>query len=217
MAGCCNSRGCDEMFDDRFARKSAVHYRKRGLSPAATRMVDVLTQRGIDGASVLEIGGGLGEISLELLKRGAAHSTTVELSPAYDAQARQLIADAGLTGRAERRIADIATDPGAVEPADVVVMHRVVCCYPDYVALLGAAADHARQHLAFTHPPRNLGSRAVVGLENASSRLRHREFRAFVHPPAAMRAVLVEHGLAATSVRRRGVWQVVAASRDAAS
>lgn len=203
------------MFDERFARKTAAQYRKQGLSPAARRMVDELARRGIDGATVLEIGGGLGEISLELLKRGAARSTTVELSPAYDEQAQRLIAEAGMSGRAERQIADVAIDAGAVEPADVVVLHRVVCCYPDYVALLSAVADHARRHVAFTHPPRNLGSRAVVAVENAASRLRGREFRAFVHPPEAMRAVLTDHGLLATTVHRRGIWHVVAASRSA--
>ena len=26
---------------------------------------------------------------------------------------------------------DLAADPDAVESADVVVLHRVVCCYPD--------------------------------------------------------------------------------------
>ena len=39
---------------------------------------------------------------------------------------------------------DIARSPEAVAPADVVVLHRVVCCYPDHVALLTAAGEHAR-------------------------------------------------------------------------
>ena len=39
------------------------------------------------------------------------------------------------------------------EPADVVVLHRVVCCYPDYQRLLGAAASHAGRLLVFSHPP----------------------------------------------------------------
>ena len=45
--------------------------------------------------------------------------------------------------------------------ADVVVLHRVVCCYPDYERLLGAAADHSRRLLVFSHPPRNVASRAI--------------------------------------------------------
>ena len=70
------------MFNSRFARRMATRYRKRGLDKTAQRMVDLLTQAGVQGANVLEIGGGVGEIQLELLKRGAASATNLELSPA---------------------------------------------------------------------------------------------------------------------------------------
>src|SRR5688572_16023398 len=118
-------------------------------------MVDFLAERGVEGATVLEVGGGVGEIQIELLKRGAASAVTLELSPAYDDEATQLLREAGLEGRVERRLHDIAEDPEAVEPADVVVLHRVVCCYPDYERLLGVAAQHARRLLVFSYPPRN--------------------------------------------------------------
>ena len=144
------------MFDTRFARRRADRYRRRGLDKTSRRMVDLLAQRGVQDATVLEIGGGVGEIQIELLKRGAASATNLELSPAYDAEARQLIAETGLTGRVERRLIDIAANPAAVKPADIVVLNRVVCCYPDYSTLLATAADHARQQVVFSYPPRNL-------------------------------------------------------------
>ena len=118
-------------------------------------MVEFLRQRGIEGATVLEIGGGIGEIELELLKAGAARAQNLELSRAYEQQARELAEEAGLAERVEWRIHDIAADPEGVEPADIVVLHRVVCCYPDYERLLGAAAGRARRALVFSHPPRN--------------------------------------------------------------
>ncbi len=163
-------------------------------------------------ATVLEVGGGIGEIGIELLKRGAASTTTLELSPAYDAEAARLLAEAGLTGRAHRRILDIAAEPDAVEPADIVVLHRVVCCYPDYARLLGAAADHARSEVVFSHPPRNRVSRAVVASQNLLFRVIGRDFRTFAHSPTAMRAVLTEHGFRAREHGGR-VWQVSSASR----
>jgi magnesium-protoporphyrin O-methyltransferase len=55
----------------------------------------------------------------------------------------QLAEAAGLSDRVTRRLVDIAATPEAVEPADIVILHRVVCCYPDYERLLSAAAGHA--------------------------------------------------------------------------
>jgi hypothetical protein len=41
-------------------------------------------------------------------------------------------------------VQDIAVDPEGMEPADIVVLHRVVCCYSDYERLLASAANIAR-------------------------------------------------------------------------
>jgi magnesium-protoporphyrin O-methyltransferase len=213
VAGCCNPRGCDRFFTPRFARRMAKRYRKRGVDGTARRMVDFVAGHGIEGATVLEVGGGVGEIQLELLKRGAARAVNLELSPAYEEEAERLLREAGLAERAERRLVDIAVDPEAVEAADVVVLHRVVCCYPDYERLLGAVAQHARRLVVFSYPPRNAVSRLFVAAANLVFRLLRREYRSFVHPPAAMLAVLEERGLRDAFASHSLVWQVAGLER----
>jgi magnesium-protoporphyrin O-methyltransferase len=127
--------------------------------------------------------------------------------------AGKLAEEAGVGGRVEWRIHDIAEDPEAVEPADVVVMHRVVCCYPDYERLLGAAADHARRALVFSYPPRHAPSRAFWGVFNLVMRLRGSGFRGFAHPPSAMLAVLEGRGLRQTYEQHGRIWQVTGHER----
>ena len=210
---CCNARGCDQFFGASFAQKTAARYRKRGLDRTARRMVGFLEQRGLVDATVLEVGGGVGEIEIELLKRGAAHALNLELSSAYDDEAVKLLREAGLEERAERRVHDIAADPVGVEPADVVVLHRVVCCYPDYERLLGAAAEHAARLVVFSHPPRNVVSRLLFASQNLLFRLRRMEFRTFTHPPAEMLAVLEKRGLRHTFSHRGLVWHVAGLER----
>jgi 16S rRNA G966 N2-methylase RsmD len=210
---CCNSRGCDKFFTPRLARRAAKRYRKKGLDPTARRMVDFLESRGIEGATVLEIGGGVGEIQIELLKAGAQRAVNLELSPAYDEQAERLLQEAALEGRVDRRLHDIAVDPDGVEPADIVLMHRVVCCYPDYERLLGGAAQRTRRLLVFSYPPRNALSRVIVSAENFVFRLLRKEYRSFTHPPAAMMGVLAERGLRRTFARHTLVWQVAGLER----
>jgi 2-polyprenyl-3-methyl-5-hydroxy-6-metoxy-1,4-benzoquinol methylase len=213
MAGCCPSRDYHRFFNQRFARRVANRYRKRGLDKTARRMVEFLRGLGVEGASVLEIGGGVGEVEVELLKAGAARAQNLELSPAYEREARRLARQAGVQGRLDWRIHDLAEDPEAVEPADLVVMHRVVCCYPDYERLLGAAADHARRALVFSYPPRNLASRALYRVFNLAMRLLRSDFRGFAHPPGAMLAVLEDHGLRRAYRRHGPIWQVAGLQR----
>ena len=213
MASPCDPLGCDEFFRAGFARRKAGGYRRRGLDPTAARMVAFLEQRGIAGASVLEVGGGVGDIQLELLRRGAARAVNLELSPAYEAEAGNLVREAGFEGRVTRRLHDIAVDGDAVEPADVVVLHRVVCCYPDYERLLAAAAEHARRLVVFSYPSDSAFARLLLGAENLSFRLRRMRFRVFAHPPARMLAVVGDRGLRPVVVHGGRAWQVAGAER----
>jgi magnesium-protoporphyrin O-methyltransferase len=213
VAGCCDPRGCDQFFGTRFARRTARRYRKRGLDRPTSQIVRFLHSRGLDGATVLEVGGGIGEIQLELLERGAERTVNLELSPAYEQEAARLAREAGVDERVERRIHDIAVDPAEIAPADIVVLHRVVCCYPDFERLLGAAADHARRVLVFSHPPRNPISRAILAAQNLGFRLARKDFRVFAHPPEAMLAVLERHGLRPVFTHRGLPWQVVGLQR----
>lgn len=192
------------MFGPRFARHLARRYRRHGLDRTARRMVDFLEQ-GVEGSTILEIGGGVGEIQLELLRRGAAHATNLELSSAYDGDAATLAAQSEMSDRVTRRLLDIAAHPEAVEAADIVVLHRVVCCYPDYERLLSAAATHAKRLVVFSYPPRNVVSRAGFAAQNTFFRLIGRTFRAFTHPPDSMIDVVVAHGFVAAD-RRSGTW-----------
>jgi 2-polyprenyl-3-methyl-5-hydroxy-6-metoxy-1,4-benzoquinol methylase len=210
---CCDPGRYGKLFNERFARRVARRYRKRGLDKSSRRIADFLRANGLEGSTVLEIGGGVGEIQVELLKAGAARSVNLELSEAYEGEARRLAEENGVGDRVDRRFHDIAAEPEAIEPADVVVLNRVVCCYPDYERLLGAAADHARRLLVFSYPPRSPLSRAVVSLTNALQALRGSDFRAFTHPPAAMLSVLDRRGLRRTYEHHGLVWQIAGLER----
>jgi 2-polyprenyl-3-methyl-5-hydroxy-6-metoxy-1,4-benzoquinol methylase len=201
------------LFSKRAARWDAKRYRRRGLDDTAQEMVEFLRERGIEGASVLEIGGGVGAIQLELLKAGAEHARNVELSPEYEEAALELARELGLDGRVERRLGDVVQEPLLAGTADAVVMHRVVCCYPDYEALVGAAAERARRHLVISFPRPRWAIRAVVGAVNAVARVLRWEFRSWVHPAQALVAAAERRGLSLAAESRGRIWQVAALER----
>jgi 16S rRNA G966 N2-methylase RsmD len=213
MGDCCEPDGYDDVFNNRFALRMSRRYRRRGLSRASRAMVSFLSERGIEGATVLEIGGGVGELQVELLRRGVSHATNLEISTSYEAEAAHLLEGSGMQGRVERRFVDIAQQPEDVEAADVVVLHRVVCCYPDYEKLLGAAGGKAGRLLVFSHPPRNVVTRTWLWWENSVRRLKGDSFRTFAHPPAAMLGVLDRAGLRPTYRWRGFGWSVVGLER----
>ena len=97
------------------------------------------------------------------------------------------------------------------------MLHRVVCCYPDYERLLSAAAGRARRVLVFSYPPRNPLSRMLIALQNLGLRLIGKEFRTFVHPPHEMLAVLAENGLTLRYAHRGVPWRVAGVERPLAT
>jgi SAM-dependent methyltransferase len=210
---CCPPKGYDKLFGQRTARRDAKRYRRKGLDETAERMVEFLRSRGIEGTTVLEIGGGVGAIEVELLKAGAERAVDVELSPYYEAAARELWVEQGLADRIEYRVANVAEDGKDVGPADAVLMHRVVCCYPDYDALVGAAAERTRRYLVMSFPRERTASHIVVRGINLVARLLRWEHRSYVHPVAEMLAAGERRGLKPVLERRGRIWQVAAFER----
>jgi hypothetical protein len=210
---CCSGKGCDEFFNERVAQRDARRYRRKGLDGSARRIVELVRDRGIEGKTVLEVGGGIGAIQVELLQDGAARSVNVELSSAYDPYAAELLHVNGLDARADRRVLDFAERAEELEPADVVVLHRVVCCYPDYELLVGAAADHARDQLVLTFPRVTWWTRLGLGTINRLQRLRRSAFRVYLHAPEAIVAVAGSHGLEIATRERGRLWELVSFER----
>jgi 2-polyprenyl-3-methyl-5-hydroxy-6-metoxy-1,4-benzoquinol methylase len=213
MAACCTPRGYEEVFSEKAARRSARRYRKRGLDATARRIVALL-QPQIEGKNVLEVGGGVGAIQLELLKAGAGRAVNVELSPGYERSATELAREAGVEDRIDHRVGDFVQQADELEEADIVVMNKVVCCYPGYDALVRAAADHSRQRLVMSFPRDAWWMRLGIRLGNIYCRARRLDFRAYLHPPSAIVAAATRRGLRVVTNKEGLVWQVAALERQ---
>jgi len=210
VGGCCPPPGLDDFFGERAAQRDAKRYRRKGLDRTARTIVEFLRGRGLAGRTVLEVGGGVGALELELLKAGAAEAVNVELSPAYDAEAAALAREAGLEERIDRRYGDFAAGM-FVRPADVVLLHRVVCCYPDAGTLVDAAAERAEGVLVLSYPRESLLVRVGFALANLWNR--RIGFRIYVHPVADLLAAAERRGLRRAFEHRGRLWQVAALER----
>ena len=206
MTSCC-ARDYEKVFGRRTADRDARRFRKHGLRGSAKALSELAGD--VHGESVLEVGGGVGAIEIELLEAGAERATSVELASTYEDAAVDLLAERGLRGRVERRVGDFVAEESAIPVHDVVVMHRVVCCYPDVDTLVGSAAEHARRRLVLTYPQERTVIRAVISVVNAVMRVGGSTFQVYVHPFDRIASAAV--GMRLVERRRSGlVWESAA-------
>jgi 2-polyprenyl-3-methyl-5-hydroxy-6-metoxy-1,4-benzoquinol methylase len=191
VAGCCNPTDYRRLFSRKSAARDARRYRQHGLRGTSLELVRLAGD--VRGASVLDVGGGVGAIELELLAAGAERATSVELSGGYEEAAAALVAEHGVENRVERHVGDFVT--AEIEPHDIVVMHRVVCCYPDVDALVGTAADRTRGTLLLTYPQDHMWIRLGLRAINLWLRLTSCGFRTYAHPVTRIAAAAETHGL----------------------
>ena len=204
MTSCCKPPPSEyrRLFNRRSARRDLARYRRTGLTQTERDLVTLCGK--LDGQSVLEVGGGIGALQVELLDAGASRATNVELSGAYEDAATELLAHRNV----ERLVGDFVDLE--VESHDVVLLHRVVCCYPDVDALVGAAAAHTRRRLAVTLPQQRWWIGWGLGLANGWLRIRRCGFRAYHHPLDRVVSAAAQHGLRLERrLQRNLLWESV--------
>ncbi len=151
-----------------------------------------LRAAGVQGRSVLEVGCGRGELSIELLAAGASRVTGMDLSPDNIEVARRISLEDGLSDRVAFLVGNAAE--ADLTAHDVMVHHRVICCYPDPHGFLRNTIAAGRIVQAFSMP-RSAGFMGIVVrvtlfFENLVHRLKKRRFRAYVHDERVVDAAL---------------------------
>ncbi len=203
---------CDPIasrFDEAYAAEKLELYRSAGADPSSRALIEAISTHDVRGRTLLDIGGGVGAIQHELLRRGLDSVQEVEASPAYGAACRTEAERLGHADRIRHLSGTFASVADAVDPADIVTLNRSVCCWHDPLTLLDQAAAKSRWLFGLVYPRdvwwvrhgwRHLGNIRQV-LSRSSLRLST--------PRAAdIEAVLGSHGLHRGSQRSVGVWQI---------
>lgn len=211
--------GCDgfEIFDRKTAESDLARYREHGPDGTTRKLLDMIGRDGVDGATVLDIGGGIGTIDHELLRAGAARATLVDASAQSLAVAREEALRRGHLDRFEIVDGDFVSRASGVESADIVTLDRVICCYPDMVSLVSLSAVRARRRYGLVLPRDRVILRLSARLLNIWFRLRGFRYRAFAHPNDQVDALVRQAGLVPRAEDRTFVWRVVVYERASAT
>ena len=213
MNCCPHCQGADKLFNEDRARSSLQDYRRHGPDRATKRLLEAIESNEVTGLTLLDIGGGIGAIQHELNAAGVTAVTGVDASTAYLRLAQQEAAKRGYAAEARYLHGDFVALADQVEPADIVTLNRVICCYPYMEALVGAAAARAKRYLGLVYPREVWWTKLGIRGLNAFFRLWGSPFRNFVHPTAAVEQVVADNGLHKISQRDGLLWQVVVFAR----
>jgi magnesium-protoporphyrin O-methyltransferase len=214
---CCQCQAAESIFSGLYVRLDVWRYRRKGPRQTTRMLIDALLAEGVTDATVLDIGGGVGAIQHALLKAGAVSATGVDAATAYIAEARREAERQGHAGRVRYHHGDFVELADQIEPADVVTLDRVICCYPDVDALVSLSAGKAQSLYGLVYPREEwwvrLGHRAL----NLTMKLTRNPFRVFLHPTERVDALLQQAGFTRRYYGRTLSWQVAVYRRDGAA
>jgi len=215
-----DSCGCDDhfaIFDKKTADADLARYRKHGPDRTTRMLLDMIRSVGLRGATVLDIGAGVGVIDHELLVDGAEHAVLVDASPPALDAARDEALRRGHLDRAEFVEGDFVSRASAIDRAQIVTLDRVVCCYPDVESLVRMSASRARALYGLVLPRDRAINQVNLRLQNAWFRIRGMAYRAYAHPNRVVDALVADAGLRPRMEDQTFAWRVVLYDRPPAS
>ena len=211
---CCQCQGAEKLFRGVYVRRELRGYRRKGPRRTTRMLLDGVKQQGIDEATILDIGGGVGVIQHELLEAGASQATGAEAAPAYVAAAEEEARRQGHFDRMTHHHGDFIELADEVGPADIVTLDRVICCYPDMESLVRQSVAKARRVYAVVYPRDTwlyaIGHRVL----NALLWLRRNPFRVYMHATRDVEALIHEAGFRRAYFGKTMSWQVAVYSRE---
>jgi magnesium-protoporphyrin O-methyltransferase len=206
----------ERIFDESEAASDLQGWEDDGLPDSTAELIEALRSEGVEGATVIDIGAGVGMVHLELLAAGAATAIDVDASSAYLATARAEAERRGIGDRVAYLHGNAADLAPSLPRADIVTLDRVICCYPDLRALLAAATFPRPRLIGLVHPTDSWWVWGPAAVLNALSRLLRRRDHFYIHRQREIDGLLREAGFRQLHKGGSRVWRVAVYERSPA-
>ncbi len=210
---CGQCQGIESVFNLQAASRELREFRKKGPSKQTVLLVSTIRNLGIQGKTLLDVGGGVGAVQYGLLDAGAATATDVDASTAYLSVAREEATARGYSQRIDHLHGNFVDIAPEIADADIVTMDRVICCYHDMDTLVRLTSAKARAVYGVVYPVDRWWTRLAVAVMNLWLRLSGSPFRTFIHASAEVDALVAASGLQRQFHQVSGFWQVVVYTR----
>jgi SAM-dependent methyltransferase len=206
---CCDEDLAHLSYDGLHAADDLEAWQRDHLHGASRELIEVVAAKGVAGATLLDVGAGVGAVHLTLLERGAARAVDVDASREYLAVAGAEAERRGLADRVEHRYGDVVELADALPPADVVTLDSVICCYPYLPALLDAVLTSRPRVVGITYPRDVWWMRAYMIGYNRINALRRRPGRYYIHRHTDLQRLMADAGYGPVHDGGTRTWRVV--------
>ncbi len=206
---CCQRQAIEDRFDQGFVTERVRQYRQSGPRKETRLLVEALRSEGVEGLTLLDVGGGLGAIEHELVKAGVSRATNVEASQAFIDAAKTEAARHGVNDQVTFLHGDLVELASQVPGADIVTLDKVVCCYRDMASLIRVSVDKAKRRYGLVYPRDDWWMKAALGFENLFESLKGSDWRIHVHSAKKVDRLIREHGMTLRFRRALIDWQIV--------
>jgi magnesium-protoporphyrin O-methyltransferase len=208
---CC---GIEQVFNEQEARRELRKYRRKGPAKSTRILIEALRNEELAGHDLLDIGGGIGAIQQELIQSGVSNVFNVDAASAFVKVSREEAERMGYADRvgyAHGNFVEIADD---VDPADIVTLDRVICCFPDMHRLVSLSAEKAQRFYGIVFPRDTWWVHLASTVFNAVfGVVRRSPFKTFIHSTDAVDSLLLSMGLERRFFRTSGIWQIMVYAR----
>ncbi len=213
---CCSVVGADtgRLFS-RFAGLDRLRFRLFGFERNQRQLIDGIRATDLADTTLLEVGCGAGHLHHALLHAGAASATGVDLSEGMLAQASAAARANGLEARTQYHLGDFVRIDHLLAEADIIILDKVVCCYPDWQRLLDRSLNKTRRVYALTYPRDRAILRAAARFTGSILGLCGCCYRPYIHDPRQIEASIHGHGFQKASEAQTPFWLTQVYTRTA--
>jgi len=202
---CC---GYDDHFNEKIANRDLSNFLKGKSKKTTENLVSLLSKKDLHGKSLLDIGAGVGVLSLSLFKQGIKNSTLVEASYAYQNASKKLLSDNNFAEQSRFISGDFSRIYNEVPSADVVTLDKVVCCYDDYDSLVRSSVGKAHSVYAMVIPLDVWWTKLFNQFGNVVRSITGNTFKTYIHPLNEIEKIIFSSGFRLSVHKYQREWYI---------
>ena len=140
------------------------------------------------------MGGGIGAIQWWFLNQGGKQTYGVDASSGYIELAEEHAAKNNFNESTHFIMGDFTAKGKELPNVNHLTLDKVICCYPDFKAILNLACEKATDTISLSYPMSGFIADLIRGFGVLTMKFSGNPFKPYIHSVASVRALLVENG-----------------------